>query len=245
MFKYLLPFFLSLAAIFEISAQNKVLANPQSVRDELGAAAGSGQKNSYINSNNYEGIVGSPFLIEDWSNGEVCLSFDKAVMKTNKVKYKFDAYKNEIWYLTEKQDSFIVNSPDIVWFKLKGIDSTYNFVKMPTIDPKNPHKFYSYIYQSKLGSIFKLESKRFIKANFTDKGIFKSGTKYDYFEDNDEFYFSSDNVNFQKAKPTRKGLVEILPKSASRKAKSKLKKVDDDDKLNDAEIVLFLKSLED
>ncbi|MGB4960536.1 MAG: hypothetical protein WBO36_13735, partial [Saprospiraceae bacterium] len=54
------------------------LSNTQSVRDELGIAMKNGVQNAYSLPKRYEGVRGTPFYYDQWSEGVLCLRADSS-----------------------------------------------------------------------------------------------------------------------------------------------------------------------
>ncbi len=209
-----------------------VLANSQSVRDELGIALKNGVQNAYSTPKRYDGIKGDPFYTENWTPGVLCLSGDSAIVDDIKVKFKFDSYINELWILNKK-DSLIAYSKDVFWFKLNNGETEEVFNKYPINDRENPLKFYNTIHVGKEFTFVKDIKKKLIRADYIDKGMYSAGKPYDRFEEDDTYFFANGKSQFEKVKLSYNSFQKQFPKRIQKSLKAYCKKKDLDDKLTE------------
>jgi hypothetical protein len=176
----------------EESAAPSILASATSLTDEMSAliAAGTSSANyGYIPKKNlYKGVTGSRFLLPYWSRGAIHMTGDKRPYSSDTVRYKFDAYANELWFWRGKDSLIMMSSKvDKVWLNDKNGAELY-LRKFSKVDPKYPDKFYIELYSGG-GSFFcKEQKKEFLKSNYIDKGMYHSGDPNDKFIDKN-FYF--------------------------------------------------------
>jgi hypothetical protein len=233
-------FFILILLEFSLFGQNKQgefekLANAQSVREELGNIAMGSLTNSYISSSKYAGIQGHPFLSETWASGKL-ITNDKNIVKTDKFKFKFQIYNNELWMLFGK-DSIILNSGEIEAFEISHADEKLLFEKCPPCDPKNLNNFYLKIFEDQHYKVYRHYSKKLVKANYVEKGMYSSGNKYDSFTDDfKQVFIVSVDGKAIKVKDNLKNIMEGLSVTDKNTALSFGKRKRLDKNLTNAEI---------
>jgi hypothetical protein len=199
------------------------LANSQSVREEMGIAIKNGIQNAYTTPKKYLGIKGHPFISDDWMAGKVCLKKDSAVIANPLVKYRFDAYSNELWIYNGK-DSMVAFSKDIHWFEVMEADRIYTFRKYPRNNEKSPQDFYMALLDAKDIHFVRDMKKALVRADFVDKGMFSTGSPYDRFEEKHQWLLAIGTGSFAKVKLNVASILdEFAPKyrkAASAWAKS-------------------------
>lgn len=212
------------------------LANSQSVAFEFGQILNDGpNKISYGFNNTYKGINGHPFYRHVWQKGKICLAKNENVIENDVVRYKFDAYKNELWIWNGK-DSLIMNSRDIKWFALQ-VDSGYQyFNKYPQLSRGFPENFFLELYRGKQIILVKDVQKKVKRSDYVDKGMYTTGDPNDRLIDAHKYLISIKNSTFIKIKPTVKSisvqLDDLLKKKCQNFAKKRRwKNTLDDDKL--------------
>jgi hypothetical protein len=132
----------------------------------------------------YEGVKGSPYLFETWTEGRLTLS-DSAVVKEVYL-FKFDLIENEVRIKVAQQERILTNR-ELQSLELKipndasGKSVLLKKVKLP--DSDNRHLFGIFLYEGKHLSLYKHIKKVFKKANLEDKGIVTLGNAYDSFEE--------------------------------------------------------------
>ena len=88
--------------------------------------------------NRYEGVQGSPFLIEDWLEGTLTLH-DSALVK-DKIKYKFELLNNTIWIKLGTGEERIIFSRELLSLELTDKNNKHYLikkVKLPDIKDKD------------------------------------------------------------------------------------------------------------
>ena len=210
------------------------LANQQSVREELGVIGSGKMINGYGFNNDYKGILGSPFLFDDWAAGVLVLSAKPDKIYTN-VQLKFDSYKNELWLLFEK-DSSILYSKDVISFALGSGNKPFREFTMPD----RSKKFCQVIYSDSTYILIKEERKILIKSNYVNKGMYATGDKYDRFKDDSRYYISKEGDLFKPFNMKKSSFEALTPKNRIRDLKSFMNREKFDNTLTDGQaIVLF------
>ncbi|HOY12713.1 MAG TPA: hypothetical protein PLY70_06210 [Saprospiraceae bacterium] len=219
-------------------SQFGALANAQSARDELSIAISGDMKNAYTFGNKYKGILGSPFLNQDWQKAIICLKRDSLIIDRADVKVKFDVYSNELWIM-HKRDSSIINSNDIHWFEIGDpISGTYK--KFPSVNSGKPNLFYQEIFNVNGVKLIKQISKKLIKADFVDKGMYTIGQPYDRFEEKTEYFFSNATNEFQELKLNTKDFEKFVEKPYKKSFSEFLQQQNLKGKITEKEAVLIL-----
>ncbi len=214
------------------------LANAQSARDELSIAISGEMKNAYTFGSKYKGILGSPFLSNEWQKAIICLKRDSIIIDRTDVKIKFDVYSNELWIM-HKRDSSIINSNDIHWFELRETEHR-KYKKFPTVNSGKPNLFYEEIFNDKGVILIKQISKKLIKADFVDKGMYTIGQPYDRFEEKIEYLWKNKNGEFTEVKLNTKDLEKFVEKSSKKSFSEFLKQQNLKGKITEKEAVLIL-----
>lgn len=182
------------------------LANSQSVAFEFGQILSDGpNKISYGFNNTYKGINGHPFYRPVWQKGKICLAKNEKVVEHDLVRYKLDAFKNELWIWNGK-DSLILYSRDIKWFALQ-VDSGFQyFNKYPLLSRAFPEKFFLEIYHGKQIILVKDVQKKLKQSDYVNKGMYATGDPADKLVDAHKYLISIKNKSFVKIKPTVKSI---------------------------------------
>lgn len=195
--------------------------------------------------NRYEGVQGSPFLIEDWLEGTLTL-YDSAVVK-DKIKYKFELINNTIWIKLGTGEERIIFSRELLSLELTDKNNKHYLikkVKLPDIKDKN--HFSIVLFENDNIALVKDIKKVFRKANLEDKGIVTVGKAYDWFEDVAKYYIKTANKSyFEEINLKKSNLISLAPKSHEKMIEKYCKDNDIHGKLDDAEAVKLVKYISD
>jgi hypothetical protein len=147
----------------------------------------------------YEGVKGSPYLFETWTEGRLTLS-DSALVKEIYL-FKFDLTENEVRIKIAQQERILSNR-ELQSLELKipsdasGKSVILKKIKLP--DNDNRHLFGIYLFEGKQLSLYKHIKKVFKKANLEDKGIVTLGNPFDSFEETTTLYLRRNNNSPEK-----------------------------------------------
>ena len=159
--------------------------------------------------NRYEGVKGTPFIYDDWSEGSLILS-DSAIVKSNML-YKFDGINNELWVKLKNGPERILYSRELLSFELHdatGKSVKFRKVKLP--ESTDRHHFAISIYEGKNISLIRDFKKVFKKSNLQDKGLITTGNAYDWFEEENTFYVKKGNKEYSKVNFKKNDVIEAL-----------------------------------
>jgi len=156
----------------------------------------------------YEGIKGTPYLFNEWKQGNIYLNDNTYI---NGVNIKYNIYTDDVLYLHSKSgDSLIIDRSLINSFEISD-DNSNNLVLFEEISLR-PNKndkstFVKVIYDDKTKFIIKY-TKTFIKADY--KGAYSAGRKYDEYIDDYQYYIIKNSDNPVKIKLNKKSVVKAL-----------------------------------
>jgi hypothetical protein len=157
--------------------------------------------------NRYEGVKGSPFIHTDWLEGRLILA-DSTLVK-NRMLYKFDAMKNEIWVQSLTGQEHILYNRDVISLDLiqkDGKKIKFRKFKMP--QSQDRHHFTIGLFEGKNWFLAKEIKKIFRASNLEDKGIVTVGNAYDWFEDQVTFYLRKEDFEAKKVSLKKNDIVE-------------------------------------
>jgi hypothetical protein len=157
----------------------------------------------------YEGIVGTPYLEDKWTKGELIMT-DGSVKSTS---LKYDIAHKEVIIKRPLGDSLIVDSWQIKGFRI--IDDATNTIlpfvkveKFKTMLGEQATTFLLVLYNKKVG-LFKHLDKRIIKANY--KGAYNTtDRRFDSYEDQSEYFFRKTDNSIVKIKFSKKSVLEAM-----------------------------------
>lgn len=193
--------------------------------------------------NRYEGVKGSQFIFEDWSEGQLTLN-DSAKVR-EQLMYKFDAMKNELWVKLPTNQQRILYNNELMAFELYRPDGKkYIFKKIKLPESNDRNHFAQIIYEGKSITLAKDIRKVFRKSNLEDKGMVTVGNAYDWFEEIDDYFIKINNSSYQKTKLKKGDIAEKMPKNQEKLIDAFCKKNHLSGKLTDDEAVTLLNYLD-
>lgn len=169
----------------------------------------------------YEGVVGTPYLFDQWENGNIFLVGGDTV---SDIPIKYDLYSEQLLYRKSASlDSFIVNKVVIKKFEIRdpktGVELT--FVKTG----ENNDEFMELLYNGS-SKLFLDHQKPFIKADY--KGPYSKGIKYDEYKNATQYYLLKKNSEFLKIRLNKSSILKSLS--------DKKKKIEEFIKKNDLDL---------
>jgi hypothetical protein len=158
----------------------------------------------------YEGQHGSPYLLPDWSKGQVSLRDGR---QYKDVSLKFDAYRQALILLRPKSgnDSIILDRQTVARFLLTSPDGQpYLFSRYPmakTSDDEVKDSYFLILYEGK-SALLKRVAKTFKSADY--KGGYSANVRYDSFNDAISYYLLKPDQTLTKIKLSKKAMLEAL-----------------------------------
>jgi hypothetical protein len=193
--------------------------------------------------NRYEGVKGTPFVFEDWSEGMLMLKDSAKV--TEQLVYKFDLTKNELWIkLPTGQQRILYNNEllEFEFYRPDGKKHIFKKVKLPENADKN--HFGQILFEGENITLVKDTRKIFRKSNLEDKGLVTVGNAYDWFEEVTDFYIKMNGRSLEKIKMKKGDFIEKMPKAFEKQIERFCKNNDISGKLNNEEAVKLVEYLD-
>jgi hypothetical protein len=154
----------------------------------------------------YEGIRGTPYLVNYWNNGTIVLKNGKSF---NNVPVKIDLYGYEVISKRANGDSIIVKAGSIDKVILTDALTAqpHTFRKWQDLDIAKPG--YADILHEGKYMLMADRKKILLKANY--EGAYSANRPYDEFRDELNFYVKRPGQNPEKIKLSRKAVLEVFP----------------------------------
>jgi len=200
---------ISLALLITISciAQNVSMPEDYEAKEnlrELGSLDGTGNVKTF--DNRYEGVKGTPYVFNEFKQGEVFLK------SKNKVTIKdlnYNCFDNEIAYMDPATGVIrLMNKFQVDLFTIHDGDKTLIFVPI-RLDAEAETIFTEVLY-NKGSFVYKIYEKEWVKANY--EGGYSADRKYDEFVDKYDLYFliKGEQILY-KAKKSKKQVIAAFP----------------------------------
>jgi hypothetical protein len=200
-------------------------------------------KNVQTFDNRYEGVKGTPFVFDDWSNGTIILKDSSKV--TDQLLYKFDLTLNELWVkLPTGQQRILYNSEFLAFELYRPDGKKYIFKKVKLPESVNNNHFAHILFEGKNVTLVKNTKKVFRKSNLEDKGLVTVGNAYDWFEEQHEYFIKMNGKSTEKIKLKKGDIMEKWPKSLEKQIEQYCKSNDIGGKLTDEEAIKLIEYLD-
>lgn len=209
---FFLPFLLGLtihtyAQTSSTNAANTL--NSFSKQDEIKALTSNKMRNVTEFDNRYEGVKGTPFMFDEWSEGSILLNDSAQV--TTKLLYKFDGMNNELWVKMQTGPERILFNKELLSFEmLRPIGQKIKFKKVKLPESLDRHHFVVSIFEGNKISLVKDYKKVFRKSNLVDRGIVTTGNAYDWFEEMNTFYIKKNDKEYTKLSLKKGDIIDAL-----------------------------------
>ncbi len=159
--------------------------------------------------NRYEGLRGTPYLIPNWSKGEIELVSGKTYAN---VPLKFDASsQNLVMLRPASKDSIILYANQIKRFAFQDADGNAflyrRYPDMKTDDAELKEGYFQVLYVGK-NSLLKRVSKTIRKADY--KQAYSADVRYDAYQENVTYYLLRPDQSLVKVKRSRKSLFDAV-----------------------------------
>lgn len=156
----------------------------------------------------YEGVKGSPFWFDNWSNGSLIFENDKHV---DNVQLKYNVFEDELIINRAKVGQFYIPKESVKSFMLLNEKSgeSVNFIKY--IHPKKDSSLQYYrVIATGTVNLVEFVKVVFEKADF--EGGYSNDKRYDEFKKYPGFYyFSQPGTKPQKLKSNPNAISKIFP----------------------------------
>jgi hypothetical protein len=151
---------------------------------ELGSTDGTGTVQTF--DNRYEGVKGSPYVFEQFRQGEVYFKSKKKV-KVNELNY--NCMENELVYKDPATKVIrMMNKFQVDLFTFS--DGTENLTFVPLNLYEDKEAIFAQMLYNKASLVYKVYAKDWLKANY--EGGYSADRKYDEFVDKYSLYFMKD-----------------------------------------------------
>lgn len=180
-----------------------------SKQDEIKALTSNKMRNVTEFDNRYEGVKGTPFMFDDWSEGSILLNDSAQV--TTPLLYKFDGINNELWVKMKTGPERILFNKELLSFEIlrpQGQKIKFKKVKLP--ESLDRHHFVVSIFEGNKISFVKDYKKVFRKSNLVDRGIVTTGNAYDWFEEVNTFYIKKNDKEYSKLNLKKGDIIDAL-----------------------------------
>ena len=194
-------------------AQTKSAPERQQIVEEVGRNFSQNAVQTF--DERYEGVQGTPFLLDQWTLGRVAQRDGKAF--TN-VQLKYDLYRDEIVVKHPYDHAVIPEKHTVTEFSLRGesdadslhfilVDYLPNYRKFP------PNHFAQVLYgglqDSKTSTLLAVHEKKLIKADF--QGAYSADRRYDEFSEiMTSYYLIKPDGQTDRFKPTTGSVRRLL-----------------------------------
>lgn len=147
-----------------------------------------------------EGVEGSPVLLPSWTSGKIFMVYG-AVMEEPAQALNYNKMDKGLIVKISDNQMLTVDMGQIDHFVLKMEDSNVTFRPLP-----GPAKVFAQeIYAGPKYSVYKSVTTKFMKADYQNKGMYESGSKFDRYIDETTYYiFSGDGKSATIVKGDRK-----------------------------------------
>ncbi len=171
---------------------------------ELGSTDGTGTVQTF--DNRYEGVKGTPYVFEQFRQGEVFLKSKKKVVIK---ELNYNCMENEIVYLDPATKvTRLMNRFKVDLFMLHDGTEMISFV--PVKLEEDAETIFAQVLYNKGSLVYKVYEKEWVKANY--EGGYSADRKYDEFVDKYSLYFMKEGDKaLYKAKKSKKQMLAAFP----------------------------------
>jgi hypothetical protein len=179
--------------------------------------------------NRYEGVKGSPFYQENWSEGQVI--FESGRVAEN-IKIKYNMYEDELLIFQPETGAIYVDKNNVRSFALKhpGLEKQDWFIKYPHPKKEGLTQYFRVVFR---GRVNLLEHNKIVfeKANY--QGGYSNDKRFDEFKNYRTYYFADVSALPKKLKSSAGGVAKIFPDNQSEVKKFIIENLLDCRKLQD------------
>ena len=155
----------------------------------------------------YDGIKGSKFFYEDYTEGEVWLSKDRHY--TKEYRYKFDEAENTVQVISKdgKEISLLSHEIEVAKLFINGTTVTYFRAEVPNAGGE--HRLFQVLYVGKKYSLLKLPGKKLLKQDRT--GGYDTGEIYHEYVATHRYFLQTGQKTAEEIKMTKRSLLKAMP----------------------------------
>ncbi len=159
----------------------------------------------------YDGIKGSKFFYEDYTEGELWMSKERHYDK--EYTYKFDESENTVQVKTKegKEISLLSHEIEVVKLKIKGSTVTYLRAEVP--GGAGEHRLFQVLFVGKKYSLLKLPGKKMVKEERT--GGYNTGEIYHEYIATHRYFLQTGQKTAVEIKMTKRSLLKAMPQKKS------------------------------
>ncbi len=201
------------AALPAAHGQQKSAPERQQIVDEVGKNFNQNAVQTF--DDRYEGVKGSPLLLDQWTPGRVTLRDGKVF---SSVQLKYDLYRDEIVVKHPYDHAVIPEKYTVTQFSLRsepGEDSLYFMLVdyLPNYRKFPPNHFAQVLYGNlsdpNTSTLLAVHNKKLIKADF--QGAYSADRRYDEFSETmTSYYLVKPNGRSYRFKPTLSSIRRLL-----------------------------------
>lgn len=155
----------------------------------------------------YDGIKGSKFFYEDYTEGALWLSKDRHYGK--EYTYKFDESENTVQVKTKegKEISLLSHEIEVAKLFIKGSTVTYLRAEVP--NSKGEHRLFQVLFVGKKYALLKLPGKKLVKEERT--GGYNTGEIYHEYIATHRYFLQTGQKTAEEIKMTKRSLLKAMP----------------------------------
>ena len=156
--------------------------------------------------NRYEGVKGTPYVLDKFHPGEVYL---KSKNRVTVQDMNYDCIENEIVYIDPATKVIrLMNRYQVDFFIIRNGDRIMTFV--PLVLEEDAETIFAEMLYNLGSRVYKVYGKDWIKANY--EGGYSPDRRYDEFRDTYDFYFmKKGEYILHKARKSKKQLIAAFP----------------------------------
>lgn len=184
------------------SAQNISVPEGYEARENLRELGSDGTRMVKSFDNRYQGVKGSPYVFEEFRQGEVFL---KTKNKVAIQELNYNCFENELVYMDPSTKvTRLLNKLQVDLFTIHNGEEVLNFV--PLILEESTEPIFAEVLYNQGSIVYKVYGKDWLKANYQD--VYSADRRYDEFVDKYDLYFlkKGDQVLY-RARKSKKQLI--------------------------------------
>lgn len=184
------------------SAQNISVPEGYEARENLRELGSDGTRMVKSFDNRYQGVKGSPYVFEEFRQGEVFL---KTKNKVAIQELNYNCFENELVYMDPSTKvTRLLNKLQVDLFTIHNGEEVLNFV--PLILEESTEPIFAEVLYNQGSIVYKVYGKDWLKANYQD--VYSADRRYDEFVDKYDLYFlkKGDQVLY-RARKSKKHLI--------------------------------------
>lgn len=145
-----------------------------------------GHNKLYVGDDRIPGVVGSPYLVDDWSKGNITLYNGKIV---NDLNLRYNVYLKEFHYQADN-NTYILGSPDSILFVEMG-DKRFMYLPFEEKKKSKQKDYFEVLSGDGTAQLLIRHTVMLIKSNFNV--ALNAGEKNDRLEHKSAYYLKKDN----------------------------------------------------